>query len=29
MGHAMFVNGPIDDLEDLTEDVEEVAVPPE
>ena len=29
MEHAMVVNGPIDDLEDLTEDVEEVAVPPE
>ena len=23
MGHAMFVNGPIDDLDDLAEDVEE------
>lgn len=22
MGHAMFVNGPVDDLEDLTEEVE-------
>jgi hypothetical protein len=23
MGHAMFVNGPIDDLDDLAEEVEE------
>jgi hypothetical protein len=22
MGHAMFVNGPVDDVEDLTEEVE-------
>ncbi len=29
MGHAMFVNGPIDDVDDLTEEVEDAPVPPE
>lgn len=31
MGHAMFVRGPVEDLEDLTEevDLEDAPVPPE
>ena len=29
VGHATFVNGPIDDVDDLTEEVEEGPVPPE
>jgi len=28
MGHAMFVKGPIDEFEDLTEAVEDGSVPP-
>ena len=28
MGHAMFVNGPVDDFEDLTEEVDENPIKP-
>lgn len=29
VGHALFVNGPVDDFGDLTEEVEEAPVSPE
>jgi len=29
MGHALFVNGPVDDVTDLTEEVEDGPVAPE
>ena len=29
MGHALFVNGPVDDFEDLTEEVDENPVKPD
>lgn len=28
MGHAMFVNGPVDDFEDLTQEVDENPIKP-